>query len=196
MRSEFFDACHGAATTRTEPGAGSFSVRLCGALRRRDGCEELPAQGQQISAAAVCEEAAETDPHKAARKRVEQEPPQKLFGCDGHQPLFVLVCIILPAESDFAVGKVHNPVIGDGDTVCVAGQIPENMFGAAERGLCIDYPVLTEQRSKEGVERFRFCEYFMRPGNRSSPAWKSLLSPLVNLPRNTRASTFTGRKNL
>ncbi len=95
---------------------------------------------------------------------MEQEPPQELFGGEGHQPLFVLVCIILPAESDFAVGKVHNAVIGDGDTVCVAGQIPENMFGAAERGLCIDYPVLTEQRSKEGVERFRFCEHFHAAG--------------------------------
>jgi len=88
MRSEFFDARHGTATTRTEPGAGGFSLRLCGVLRMRSGCEELPAQGQQISAAAVCEEAAETDPHKAARKRVEQEPPQELFGGDGHQPLF------------------------------------------------------------------------------------------------------------
>jgi hypothetical protein len=48
----------------------------------------LSADRQQVPAAAVGEEAAETDPHEAARQSVEQEPPQELFGGDGHQPLF------------------------------------------------------------------------------------------------------------
>ena len=127
---------------------------------------------------------------------MEQESPQELIGGHGHQPLFVFVRIILPAEGDFAVGKVHDPVIGNGDSMSVAGQILENMFRSAEWRLRIDYPVLTEQRSKEGMERFPFCEHFHPAGELSSPAWKALFSPSVNFPRNTSASTFTGRKKL
>jgi hypothetical protein len=95
---------------------------------------------------------------------VEQESPQELVRSHGHQPLFVFMRIILPAEGDFAVGKVHDPVIGNSDAMCVAGQILENMFRSAEWWPCIDYPVLTEERPKEGVERFPFCEHFHAAG--------------------------------
>jgi len=120
----------------------------------------LSADRQQVPAAAVGEEAAETDPHEAARQSVEQEPPQELFGGDGHQPLFVLMRIILPSKSDFAVGKVHDPVIGNGDSVSVSGQVVEDMFGSSEWPFGIDYPALAEQWPKEGVERFPLGEHF------------------------------------
>jgi len=75
---------------------------------------------------------------------MEQESPEELVGGDGHQPLLVLVRIILPAEGDFAVGKVYDPVIGNGDAMRVAGQIMENVFRAAEWPFCVHHPILTE----------------------------------------------------
>jgi hypothetical protein len=60
-------------------------------------------------------------------------------------------------------------VIGNGDAMCVAGQILENMFRSAEWRLCIDYPGLTEQRTKEGVEGFPFCEHFHAAGEPEFP---------------------------
>ena len=118
----------------------------------------MPANRQQFTAATVGEEAAETNSHKATRQCVKEESPQELIGGHGHQPFFVLVRIILPAECDLAVGKVYDPVIGNGDAMRVAGQILENMFGPAERWLRIDDPVLSEQRSQEGTEGLLFGE--------------------------------------
>jgi hypothetical protein len=68
--------------------------------------------------------------------------------------------IILPSKSDFAVGKVHDPVIGNGDSVSVSGQVVEDMFGSSEWPFGIDYPALAEQWPKEGVERFPLGEHF------------------------------------
>ncbi len=61
--------------------------------------------------------------------------------------LFVLVRIVFPAERDLAIGEVDDPVVGDGDTMGVAGQVLQNMFRSAEWPLRIDDPVLTKQRS-------------------------------------------------
>ena len=124
------------------------------------GFQQLPAERQEFAAAPVCEEAAEADAHKTARQGVEQEPPQKLLGGDRHQPLLALVRIVFPAEGDLAVGKVHDPVVGDGDAMGVAGQIVEDMFGSSEGPLGVDHPVLTEQRPQESMEGLLLAERF------------------------------------
>ena len=98
------------------------------------------------------------------RQSVKQKPPKELLGGYSHQPLFVLVRIIFPAEGDFAVGKVHDPVIGNGDSVSVAGQIVENMFGSSEGTFGIDYPILAEQGPEEGMEDFAFRKQFHSAG--------------------------------
>ena len=79
---------------------------------------------------------------------MEQEPPEKLLGGDGHQTLLAPVGIIFPAECDLAVGKVHDPVVGDGNAMRVAGQIVEDMFRSSERPFGIHNPVVTMQRSQ------------------------------------------------
>ena len=90
------------------------------------------------------------DTHKATGQGVEQEPQQKLLGGNSHQPLLALVRVVLPAESDLAVGKVHDPVVGDCDAMRVAGQVMQDMFGSAERSFGVDHPVLTEQGPQYG----------------------------------------------
>ena len=126
---------------------------------------------------------------------MEQESPEELFGGHGHQPLFVLVRIILPAEGDLAVGKVHDPVIGNGDAMRVAGQIVENMFRSAEWPLRIDHPVLAEQRSQEGMEGLLFGEHFHTSGERVVLRHrKALFSPAMNFPRNTLLKHLYGQE--
>ena len=60
---------------------------------------------------------------------MEQAPSQKFVGGHRHQPSLALVGIVSLAESDLAIGKVHDPVVGNGDAMRVAGQVVEDMFG-------------------------------------------------------------------
>jgi hypothetical protein len=142
LRGESLDHSHGAAAVGTEPGACGLRYGPCwhGRSRERSRLQQSPAEGQQFAAAPVREEAAEADTDKAPRQGVEQETPQKLFGGHGHQPLLALVGIIFPAEGDLAIRKVHNPVIGDGHAMRVAGQIVEDMFGSSEWPFGVNYP--------------------------------------------------------
>src|SRR4029077_16709335 len=103
------------------------------------------------------------------------------LGGHGHQPLLALMRIILPAEGDLAVGKIHDPVIGNGDSVSVAGQIVEDMFGSSEWRLGIDYPVLAEQRPKEGVEGFSSCKHFHAAGESEPSRMEGAFQPVDEL---------------
>jgi len=126
---------------------------------------------------------------------VEQEPPEKLFGGNRHQPLLALVSVVLPAEGDLVVGKVHNSVVGYGDAMRVAGQVMKDMFGPAEGSFGVDHPILTEHRPQESMEGFLFSEPFQASRKEQLPVTESVLRPATNLPRNTRLRTLTGRKN-
>ena len=95
---------------------------------------------------------------------MKQEAPQKLLGGHSHQPLLAFVRIVLPAESDVAIGKVHDPVVGNGDAMGVAGQVMENMFGPAEGPFGLDHPILTEQRPKKSMEGFPLAQPFQASG--------------------------------
>jgi hypothetical protein len=97
-------------------------------------------------------------------------------GGDGHQPLLVFVCIILPPEGDFAVGKVYDPVIGNGDAMRVAGQVMENMFRAAEWPFCVHHPIFTEQRPQKGVKRFLFGEPPHTAGDKLAESWREAVN--------------------
>ena len=41
---------------------------------------------------------------------------------DRHHALLTLVGIVFPAEGDLAIGKVDDPVVGDGDAMSVAAR--------------------------------------------------------------------------
>ena len=90
---------------------------------------------------------------------MEQKPAQKFLGVDGHQSLLAAVRIIFPAKRHLTIGNIDNPVIGDGDTMRVAGQIMENMFGSSEWPFGVDDPVIA-QRPEKGMESFLFCQRF------------------------------------
>ncbi len=84
------------------------------------------------------------DPDQAAGQDVKQEAAQELMGGNGHGLLLAAVGIVPPAEEDAIVFEGHEPMVGDGDAVGVAGQVVEDVFGAAEGRLGIDHSILPE----------------------------------------------------
>src|ERR1019366_1097216 len=60
--------------------------------------------------------------------------------------------IVSPAKGYVIVLEGHETMVGDGYAMSVAGQVVENMFGAAEGWLGVDDPILPEQLPEEGGE--------------------------------------------
>ncbi len=102
----------------------------------------------------IRKESEEADPHEPARQHVQQEPTKELFATDRHRSLLTFASVVLPPEGNLAVSDVDDPVIGNGHSVCVAGQVMKNMFWPSEGPLGIDHPVMTKERSQEGAEGF------------------------------------------
>jgi hypothetical protein len=114
----------------------------------------LAAERYALVAVAIGEEAEVTDAHEAARQNVQQEPSQELVSGQGHLALLVAVGIILPAERNVAIGKREQTVIGDRDTMGIAGEVVEDMLWPSKWPLGIDHPVPPEERAKKLLEQF------------------------------------------
>ncbi len=80
---------------------------------------------------------------------MEQEPPQKLLGGDGHKPLLAFVGIIFPAKGDLAIGNVNDPVVGDSDAMCVSGQIVEDVLEVLQMAVWRRLPSRDETGAEE-----------------------------------------------
>jgi len=78
---------------------------------------------------------------------MQKETSQELLRGERHLSLLITVRIILPAEGNLVMLEGHEPVVGDGDAMGVAGEITKHMMGSAEGWLGIDDPVLTEKGS-------------------------------------------------
>ena len=85
---------------------------------------------------------------------MQKETSQEFLRGERHLSLLITVRIILPAEGNLVMLEGHEPVVGDGDPMGVAGEITKHMMGSAEGWLGIDDPVLTEKGSQEGTECF------------------------------------------
>jgi len=117
--------------------------------------QQFPAAGQAFRAVAVTEETVVADALKRVREDMQQEAPQELVGRQGHHFLLVLVFIVLVAEADLPVLQLSQPVIGDGDTMRVAGQIVQHAIGSAEGRLGVDHPFPAAERSQISGEAGR-----------------------------------------
>jgi hypothetical protein len=109
---------------------------------------------QEDGTATVGQEAEGADANKAAGQHMQQEATQELFRFDRHHSLVISMGIISPAEGDLVVGEGDQAMVGDGDTMSIAGEIAEDMMGTAEGRFGIDDPVLTEQGTQESAEGF------------------------------------------
>jgi hypothetical protein len=116
--------------------------RCFGALCRCNCTERLAAALERSTASSVCEEAEVADTNQAFGQNVKKKSAQELICRNGHDFVLGAVSIVSPAEGDAIVLESHESMVGDSYAMSVAGQIVENVFGAAEGRLGIDHPVL------------------------------------------------------
>lgn len=79
---------------------------------------------------------------------MQEEAAQELVDRQSNEPLLVGVRGVSPAEGNVALFEGNQPAVGDRNAMGVRAEITQGMFGAAERGLGIGHPVVTEQQAK------------------------------------------------
>ena len=84
---------------------------------------------------------------------MQEKTAKELLRREGHQFLFASMRIIFPAERNVAIGNMRDAVVGDSDTVGVAGQVLQNVLRSAKGSLGVNHPILTEQGAQESMER-------------------------------------------
>ena len=62
------------------------------------------------------------------------------------------VGIVLPSKRDLVVGDVDDPMVRDGDAVCVSRQVVQDMGGPTEGRFGVDDPIMPKESSHEGAE--------------------------------------------
>src|ERR1700752_2103062 len=77
---------------------------------------------------------------QALRKDVKQKATDELVAREGHGLLPAAIAIILPAELNLPIIDIEQSVVGDGDAVSVACDIPENVFGSGKGRFGVDDP--------------------------------------------------------
>ena len=92
------------------------------------------------------------DANQSLGQNVDQESAQKLFCGNSHDLLFAAMRIVLPAERHSIILEGDESMVGDRDTMGIAREIMQNMFGTAEGWLGVDDPVLSEKLSKKSAE--------------------------------------------
>jgi hypothetical protein len=157
--------------------------------------QQLPAEWQQRSTATVGEKAEEADADEASGKHMEKKSPQEFLRGYGHQLLFVAMRIIFPPKCDFAICESHDPVVGDSHAMCVARQIVQDMIRPSERRFRINHPVVSIERTKKRTEGGCLGQSIQSAGKAQLSFRNARFRPATNLPRKTRLSTLTSRKN-
>jgi len=161
-------------------GGGTFwTAEACGLGGSRTGhckCrgpwvvqQQTLTEREDFRSTAIGQESEGTDADKAAGENMEQETAQELVRGKGHHPLLIPVRIIFPAEGDLVLVEGHEPVVGNGHAMGVAGQIAQHMLGTTEGWLGIDDPVLAEQWAQEGAEDLLVFEGLERSGKSKLP---------------------------
>ena len=98
---------------------------------------------------AVGQEAEVPQPVEAVRRDVEHQPPQELDGIERQGAQAVAALVVLVAEGHLAVLQGHEPVVGDGHAMGIAGEVLEDMLGVLEGLFGVDDPLLVAQGGEE-----------------------------------------------
>jgi hypothetical protein len=128
-----------------EHDAGACWTTQAGRFGWIDACrcaEQNAATLKRSTPSAVGEESEVADAHQSAGQNVKQETAQELMSGNSHDLFLAAVSVVSPTEGDAIIFKSHEAMVGDGDAMCVAGQIVEDVFGTAEGWLGVDHPVL------------------------------------------------------
>ena len=105
-----------------------------------------PAEGEERGSLPVGEEAEVADADEATWEKVKQEAAEELDG-QAHDSLPVAVGGVSPAKADVALGKSHQPAVGDADAMDGSTEVAQGMFRFTEGAVGVDDPVVTEEES-------------------------------------------------
>ena len=107
---------------------------------------------------AVGKEAVMADALEAVGQNVEQKAADELGRCKRHELDERTVAVVLPTEGNVIIGDLDEAMIGDGDAVCIAAQIAQNLFGPGQGLLAVDDPIDPPDRRKVSRKSPRVCQ--------------------------------------
>src|SRR5947207_13150136 len=90
-----------------------------------------------------------------------QESADELVGVERHHlvvSLGAFEAIVLPLEGDALVVERDQAAVGDGNTVGIAGEVAQNVFGAPEGPFAVNHPLAVAQRRQIGREGSGICQ--------------------------------------
>src|SRR5258707_883505 len=85
-------------------------------------------------------------------------------------------------------------MVGDGDAVGIAGQVVENMFGAAEGRLGVDDPVLLAEFPEEAAECARQGKLLQRAMELEPVVFEQFIKPCPELAAEAAAECLNGQE--
>ena len=112
-------------------------------------------QSQRLPAVAVGKQSEVADLDEAGRQEMEQEAANELDRIELHDAAAVAMPGVPPAEAHLPVVEAEESSVGDGNSMRVACQILQHMFGTSERRLGVDHPLPPTQGAKQRVKRAR-----------------------------------------
>lgn len=94
--------------------------------------EEPSAEDKLVAAGAIGEEAVMADAVESVRQGMQEKAADELVGFERHHLVDGAPSVVLPSEADLAVGQRDQATVGNGDTMGVAAQIGQHLFGSAD----------------------------------------------------------------
>ena len=107
----------------------------------RWGGKQLTTERQLGGPMTIGEETDVADAVEAVGHGVLQKTADEFVGWQRHYFGLAVLAIVLPGEADLPILEPDQTAVGDGDTVGVAGEIAEHLFGPGKRRLGEDDPV-------------------------------------------------------
>ena len=126
------------------------------------------------------------DTHESRWKDVEKESAAELHSVETHGSHDVPFGVVLPTKSNLSVLQRQDPLIGDSDSMGVAGQVFEDLLGTSEWFFGVDNPLFAPQSSFPAVPLLFFGEILEIAIEGDFPAVIGLLKVAEELtPENT-----------
>jgi hypothetical protein len=97
--------------------------------------QEMAAMLQFLFPMSIAKKPVVADAVESTGENVEEESPDELLGCENHGLLLIVVSIVPPLEADLPVVDIHDPMVGNRDTVRVAPDVIHHLLGPAKGGL-------------------------------------------------------------
>ena len=103
----------------------------------------------------VCQVSEVPDTHETLRQQMKQKAAQELLCGQCHHAFYVSMGPVSPPEGNLPIHKGDQAMVGNGHSMGVAAEIPENIFRAAEGPFAVHDPVVGIESADEGVKSLR-----------------------------------------